>query len=315
MLDHIHNFQPDSIALSQPKSAGQSYFGFGLVRILLATLLIVAAYLKADNLLSGPAPQWSEFLLVLFELSLAGVLLSSVRSNIAWWMATSCFGGFACVAFYKMLVGEQSCGCFGAVSTSPWVALTIDLLALAALILTGHSRMSDSDHRKPSLAAARFPSLRAIGMACILIVTLKAGWTMAADRSTRTIDPHQWISVRLPLLDSIDIGNRLAKGEWLVVLHRPGCGDCEELIEQIDDLQSKEKPESNTQIAIISMGESTLAEPKVHASVTLVLGALSVSGESWIPTPLIAQIRDGLVSDVAVQGDTQAMLAFLEARP
>lgn len=157
MLDHIHNFQSGSIALSQPASATQSYFGFGLVRILLAALLIVAACLKADNLLTKPAPHWTEFLLVLFELSLAGVLLSEVRPNIAWWMATSCFGGFACVAVYKMLLGEQSCGCFGAVPTPPWIALVIDLLAILALFLTVHSRFSDTVDRKPRLAAARLP--------------------------------------------------------------------------------------------------------------------------------------------------------------
>lgn len=208
----------------------------------------MAAYLKAANLLTTPAPHWSEFLLVLFELSLAGVLLSSVRPNIAWWMATSCFGGFACVAVYKMLLGEKSCGCFGTVLTPPWIALVIDLLAILALFLTVHSRFSDAVDRKPRVAEARLPSLRAVGMACILLVTLKAGWSMAVDRSSQPLDPHQWINARLPLLDSIDIGDRLARGEWLVVFHRPGCEACEQLIEQIGDLQSLSKLASNAPI-------------------------------------------------------------------
>lgn len=151
-------------------------------------------------------------------------------------------------------------------------------------------------------------------MACILLVTLKAGWSMGVDRSSQPLDPHQWINARLPLLDSIDIGDRLARGEWLVVFHRPGCESCKQLVEQISDLQSMSKLASNTPIALISAGESTLAESNVHASATLVAGEFSASGNSWLPTPLIVRIRDGLVGDVAVQRDTQAMLVFFEAK-
>lgn len=50
---------------------------FRVVRFLLAALLIVAAYLKSGDLLAVPTSPWPEFGLVMFELSLAAVLLSS----------------------------------------------------------------------------------------------------------------------------------------------------------------------------------------------------------------------------------------------
>ncbi len=44
--------------------------------------------------------------------------------------------------------------------------------------------------------------------------------------------PEEWTGKRFPLLDQIDVGDRLAKGTWLVVLYHLGCGECQELIEQ-----------------------------------------------------------------------------------
>ena len=52
---------------------------------------------------------------------------------IPWVAAVLTFGGFAAVSATLGLRGRASCGCFGPIEASPWVAFGIDVAALALL--------------------------------------------------------------------------------------------------------------------------------------------------------------------------------------
>jgi len=259
MLVRVNNSKTTPTAVAELSAAVGSVFTFGVVRFLLAALLIVAAYLKSGNLLAVPTSPWPEFGLVMFELVLAAILLSSAPAMVAWWLAVACFTTFAIVAAYKTLLGYESCGCFGAVVTPPWIALLIDLLALTALAATRRSIAGSHLQRSQSVIPAWLPSLRSVGWACVLLVGLKSSWLMATDRDERFIDPSQWLNTRLPLLDSIDIGDKLAQGEWIVVFHRAGCLACEELVEHVKELDSLSNSEPRRPIALIRLVESVHA--------------------------------------------------------
>ena len=109
----------------------------------LGTLLIVAAALKAHQLLTEPVANtdiWSYrpvlILLVECELALGLWLLSGLLPRLAWLTALACFSFFCVVTLYKALTGAASCGCFGSVSVPPWITLlSIDLPAVLALTL------------------------------------------------------------------------------------------------------------------------------------------------------------------------------------
>jgi len=111
---------------------------FGTVRVALAGLLLVAAALKAEQLwATSPQPFASPtFALIVFEFAFAAWLLTGGLPRFTWWLAVACFTAFALVAGAKTLSGQSDCGCFGAVSTAPVVALVVDLAALTVLLAT-----------------------------------------------------------------------------------------------------------------------------------------------------------------------------------
>jgi len=126
---------------------------FGTLRIALAALLLFAALMKSEQLwASSPHPFASPtFALILFEFVFAAWLLTGWLPRLTWWLAVPCFTAFAFVAGVKALSGQSDCGCFGAVHLPPILALAIDLVALAALILC-RSGVVGSNSTRPHFA-------------------------------------------------------------------------------------------------------------------------------------------------------------------
>ena len=60
-------------------------------------------------------------------------LLSGRRPLGAWLAAVLTFAAFAVVSGYLGIIGQASCGCFGAIQASPWVAFSVDVVALVLL--------------------------------------------------------------------------------------------------------------------------------------------------------------------------------------
>jgi len=69
------------------------------------------------------------------ELILGLWLLSGFFTVAAWLTAISFFSILTVASLYMALTGQTSCGCFGRVTVSPWLAFAIDLAALVALAL------------------------------------------------------------------------------------------------------------------------------------------------------------------------------------
>jgi hypothetical protein len=116
---------------------------FSLLARCLGLLLLTAAGLKVYGfgvdpvarlgIFSAPAVQ---FLVIVFEILLGLWLVSGVQPLGAWAAALSTFLVFASVSFYQGWIGQASCGCLGAkVSVNPWIMFTLDLAAIAALLL------------------------------------------------------------------------------------------------------------------------------------------------------------------------------------
>ena len=53
------------------------------------------------------------------------------------------------------------------------------------------------------------------------------------------LEPKTWVGKRLSILDDIDIGGQLAKGEWLVVLYREDCPRCREELPRYAELSNR----------------------------------------------------------------------------
>ena len=116
--------------------------GYDVVRIGLGLLLLTAAALKGHQLATEPVAEtglltsrWFLIAVVEFELFFGLWLMAGLWPKWTWRATLLCFGGFACVALYKALSGEASCGCFGKVPVNPWYTLIVDLCTVAALLV------------------------------------------------------------------------------------------------------------------------------------------------------------------------------------
>jgi len=113
-----------------------------LIRCFVGSLLLVAAGMKLSGLNVAPYAQFGwlasanvQLIAVEWEI-LLGLWLWSGWYRFGSWIATvSTFIAFAGVSVYLGIIGQASCGCFGAINASPWMAFAIDFAALALLFI------------------------------------------------------------------------------------------------------------------------------------------------------------------------------------
>ncbi|MDR1492696.1 MAG: hypothetical protein LBT05_08240, partial [Planctomycetaceae bacterium] len=107
-----------------------------VVRFLIATVLFVAAGLKAYQLATLPDlgdgflhARWLNIAVVEFELAFGIWLLSGLLQKSAWFVSFVLFIVFAGISFYKGIIQRESnCGSFGAVVIPPVWTATFDLI-------------------------------------------------------------------------------------------------------------------------------------------------------------------------------------------
>ena len=97
----------------------------------------------------------------------------------AWLVAIATFLGFAGVSGYFGAVGVASCGCLGAIKTSPWVAFGIDLTALTLLAVgrPGWRPGAGAELRRSARTGLRWAG----GVAVILAVLTAAATLLAGS--------------------------------------------------------------------------------------------------------------------------------------
>jgi hypothetical protein len=125
-------------------SASWREAGFAVVRIALGAVLLGAAILKTvwpSDALYGNALEWLSdpvWRLTAAEVeAVLGLWLLTGRFRRAlWWAALAWFIGLSGASLYLGVVGQPTCGCFGArLPLSPWHAFGLDVTAVAALAL------------------------------------------------------------------------------------------------------------------------------------------------------------------------------------
>ena len=276
--------------------------------MVLALILLVAAVLKAHQLATEPVAnkdifsyRWSLIAMVEFELVLGIWLLSGLYKRLVWVLVTACLSLFSCVTFYKALSGEASCGCFGTVEVNPWYTLILDVSAVVALLIFRpnlHKRQL-TQHYWPRLATM-FAITLAIGIPAGLAMgsytpaALTTEGEIIGSSEFVILEPEEWTGRQFPLINHIDIGNQLAKGDWVVLLYHHDCPQCAEAIPVYEQIgRALAGNENYLQIAIIEMppyGPNEECRPcfSVH-------GYLSNTKEWFVTTPVVALLRNGEV--------------------
>jgi len=119
--------------------------------------------------------------------------------------------------------------------------------------------------------------------------------------SCEVLEPESWIGKELPILDYIDIGEKLRKGNWLVLFYHYDCPDCVAAIEKLN------KTRYEIQDARYSTGHLTVelniafievppyGKDQVIAGSPCVSGRLADVKEWFVTTPAVVLLTDGQV--------------------
>ena len=150
-----------------------------------ALVLLAASALKVWGLNVSPFAQYGTFLTptvqsvaLAGEIVLGAWLLSGLSRFVAWLAAVVAFATFAGISGYLGIVGQSSCGCFGAIKASPWAAFTLDI-AVLVLLATGKPKWT-SWHYDCSLANRWCGGAAAVMVVLWLVALAFYGSTSAA---------------------------------------------------------------------------------------------------------------------------------------
>ena len=295
-----------------------------VVRFVIAAILLSSAVLKTHQLTTEPLlgsgflqSRWFLTVVVEYECFLAFWLISGLYPEVAWRVSFATFSVFAVVVTGKGIVGETSCGCFGRLPTSPWLALTIDLVAvvmlwsvrsLAGREITPGAACDQTAGRAPS--QPRATGTRAIAAICVWLVTATGcGVAIANSRSgvveaigqrignTVVIEPERMVGRPFALGRYIDIGERLARGRWVVVLHRAGCPDCESLLRHSPTLDDACVADGVQLAVVLVPSRHSLAMP-LDTPPNSAWGTLTADLDWFLTTPMIVAVENNRVLDV-----------------
>lgn len=276
-----------------------------VVRLLAATILFIAAWLKVEeiwqtgeNTSSFFGSTFFESFVVAFE-SLAALWLVMGRARRVTQLATCLlFALLAVVSFYKGVSGSESCGCFGKVTVNPWATFSLDMFftfgawssirtkktipldfVKAVLLLTLCATVAGT----VALATERNVSKREF-------VRLGVNNNHPARNAIVQLVPSDWIGYKCPLLDYCDVGNELLTGEWLILLYRPGCSAC---LSSFQKLQ-REAENSGKEVAVLCVEPRNSSHDfqEAHCS-----GMLSSDYDWFVETPASFFLKDGVVHE------------------
>jgi hypothetical protein len=126
--------------------------------IALGLLLLAASLLKLwSDTRNPPSPHhsWTDgprvaYFAVAAEAALGCILLAGLWPGCAWFATLSAFSLFALVTAAETLQGKTSCGCFGAVQIRPIYTMSLDLAAVAMLLIIGTADRGSAVVRRAS---------------------------------------------------------------------------------------------------------------------------------------------------------------------
>lgn len=290
------------------------------MRWIVGLLLVTASALKAVQLLTEPALAMAaagSFLpfQIGIELGIGFLALTGFYWRHVRWVALVLFIGFAGYSLYLALNGAASCGCFGPVHVHPWWMFFLDVAVVMGLSMSllGARRSNTPAGVENARLVGDFQGRRYV-IGAIMGVSVLSAAMLVRYANLRTaiadglqlegdlviLEPEQWIGKKLPIADFIDVD--LSTGEWVVLLHRHDCLDCQEAVPKYEQLAL-----AGIRVALVEVPPYGGSESHVGEYRS---GRLHEDREWFVQTPVEIQLRDGVV--VAASTELPALLTSAE---
>jgi len=289
-----------------------------MTRILLGLVLLGAAGLKAHHLATGPVAgeglltsRWFQVVWIECEVVLGVWLFSGLYRRQGWAVALGCFGLFAAVTLAKAVRGDASCGCFGRVAVDPWYTLALDLTAVAALLRArrGFLAVPGVPWRGRRLAGAMGVCLLIgipLGLAAGLYVPARLGedGKLVGSRRAVLLEPETWVGTPCPLLPHVDVGKRLGRGRWRVVLYHHDCPQCGRRVPDLARAGCRRAGRRRgTKVAMVELAPyAPPGRSLVPPDAACVTGRVSEDRDWFVGTPTVLTLLDGVVLDAREGG-------------
>ena len=282
---------------------------FRLIAVLLGVVLLIAASLKGHQLLTGNSTQNSflnsrtvQILIVESELIFGLWLVTGLYRRASRWVGLLYFPILAGFSGYMVIVGSDCCSCFGRYAVHPWFSFSFNLVAIVLLACVApSSTVLDGATWMP------VRSLLAVGVLVFLSVFLYAslpGYQLATtahedtqgDGSVIVLDLESWTGKTLPVLESIDIGEKLKHGQWVIMLYHADCPQCYDVMKQLVQAY----PPTAVKMALIEvpMLSGLPNGPRWAVSQRVVIGQMSIAKRWSVKTPAVLKLKDGVVVSV-----------------
>ena len=245
--------------------------GYPFLRIVVAFILLFAAYKKAEMLLTIPVAGsgllgsrpfgicW-----VLFEVTCFVWLLADPAPRITRPGFILLFSLLAGVSAYKFAISED-CNCFGTAHLPRGFTPILDAVIVLLFFLCKPDRSEKK--RYPRFSAAMgillwilcsFLFLSALAKVQTNNRNLLGIELVAADGTQAvTLEPEKWVGKFCPLFSHlVNDATPLLKGEWIVVIGKQGCAECEALVR---DFLPKHR---NVALLVLKEGETAYTPPE-----------------------------------------------------
>lgn len=214
-----------------------------LVYTLLGSVLLLAAALKLWELLEGTwtpllGSSWLPVLIVQYEVFLGAWLLTGAFPRTLRCVCSLAFLAFAGVSVATIAAGAESCGCFGPLEISPWWSLFIDTMALALLA----AQCQPSECARPTWGDLILPVVLSLMIGVIgskaVDNTAPLDFSSVEPGQRIILRPEDWVGRPFPLFPFLDTetAQRLAAGDWTVLVFNRSCGKCRKVVRWYDAL-------------------------------------------------------------------------------
>jgi hypothetical protein len=267
--------------------------------ICVAILLVTAAALKAwnapavmakDGLLSS---KWVLMAAIGLELAVA-VLILSMRDRIAWWLTVGLFSIFIVAASYSIIFGAE-CNCFGVDRLGAWFTLPVDVCVLAIAMFLRSDAYSRGERR------VQLPSV--LAMAAIFALA-GVGFAEFRNMSTSNMKRLEYLLADEMLAKPWPITEKfhsdlkqLESGKWLLLILRPDCDHCRELVEEHFQDPAWHRPGERTAVFLAGSDEWSFRFDYVsmEPSDTRIRWE---RGEPFVASPFVVQLSNSIVTQI-----------------
>lgn len=291
------------------------------MRLVAGLLLVLAALLKfgevgyvaATSLPASPNAHWLPIQAGL-EFGAGLLVLSGVYWRQVRWLTLLLFLAFALYSLILALNGAASCGCFGPIEIHPWWTLVLDVAVVLGLLFSNRQPSIHTVDESPVQwpPATTWPSVTIAIAGLAIMATALVVWqgnrqsASAGNLSQSTagdvviLNPTDWIGQPLPIAKLIDVD--LSHGEWIVLLHRHDCPECQAAIRRYERLASESSDQRVALVEVPPYGEADDTTPSCR------IARLSDERTWFVTTPVEIQLVDGMV--VSATRDLPALPVF-----